>query len=658
MEAVPYTIFRLGPGYLTESYPVDTDCIAKEILSKKGVIGPEYYVVNGITEVLKKYDSLFWGRDGNEEYCRHFKNDLLILAEKYRYSGAYTLLASIHTYFDDQKSFMKLAAEQRNPEGMVSYGIFLVQEGNYKEGFPWVLRGADTGQEDGQLFVAISYHYGTASPLDYDEAAYWYRRAIEDNKNFHAANNLGALYMEVGYYAAALKLFKKAKEYCTGEFEENKIEYMREDGMKDVLSNIDSCRKILKKPLARRAMMFTLQVHDSRLEAMFCCIWDKDGRHVSPPPVFDNTCEVIPKWNPKNKSDIWQEDFMRKILLFRHKIKKYFSSNNRKDNMLLEENSLTALDGEKELFFVTVEVELKKRLFVPNQHELIFFERRVHGMLNQFISRNLLRLDNTFRKHGFFLTYLPALVKRSDNSDVIGYYVADLESLEGFLEFVGEKRTEDIFQYWEYLKEVSLLPPDCAGFLHYNPYRSMTSGALSFDYIMMPFMPDIDFEKMFEVFIGQLDKLPIKQIKLARDEYQDVNLLAPTNRLEIGADYNITLVTFNGTRVKVKMPALSLILFMFFLKETEGIVLKQLSEKRSELLNLYVDISHRNIDEASIDRLVDPTCNSVNEKISRIRRAFVDALGEYASEADLYTPRGIPGEAYRITVSRNSISYV
>lgn len=657
MEAVPYTIFRLGPSYLTECYPVDTDCIVKEILSEKGVIGPEYYTVNGITEVLKTYDSLFWERDGNEEHCRHFKNDLLILAEKYHYSGAYTLLASVLSNYYDQKTFMKLAAEQGNPEGMVSYGIFLVQEGNYEEGFSWILRGADTGQENGQLFVAISYHYGTASPLDYDKAAYWYRRAIKDYKNFHAANNLGTLYMEAGYYDAALKLFKKAKDYCKGGFKESEIEYMGEGRIKDVLSNIDSCKKILKKPMARRAMMFTLQAHDSRLEAMFCCLWDKDGRHVSPPPIFDNTCQITPKWEPKDASDIWQEDFIRKMLLLGCKMKKYFCRNNRKDDMLLGKKSSTVLDSEKEFLFVAVEVELTKRLFVPNQHELIFFERRTHGMLNRFLSRNFLRLDREFRSHGFFLTYLPALIKRSDNSDVVGYYVADMESLAGFLEFVEEKRTEDIFQYWEHLKEVSLLPPDCAGFLHYNPYRSMTSGALSFDYIMMPFMRDVDFEKMFEAFIGQLDKLPIKQIKLARNEHQDVSLLAPTNHLEIGPDYDITLVNPNGTKVKVKMPVLSRILFILFLRESEGIVLKQLSEKRSELLNLYEDISCRNIDETSIDRLVDPTCNSVNEKISRIRRAFVDALGECASEADLYTPRGIPGGAYRITVPRSSVSF-
>ena len=35
MEAVPYTIFRLGPSSFTECYPIDDACISKEILNDK-----------------------------------------------------------------------------------------------------------------------------------------------------------------------------------------------------------------------------------------------------------------------------------------------------------------------------------------------------------------------------------------------------------------------------------------------------------------------------------------------------------------------------------------------------------------------------------------------------------------------------------------------
>jgi hypothetical protein len=324
----------------------------------------------------------------------------------------------------------------------------------------------------------------------------------------------------------------------------------------------------------------------------------------------------------------------------------------------MNESLSTDLSLKEEYLFLSVEVEIKTRLFVPNQHEMIFFERRAHGKLNQFISRNLMRLDRRFRNHGFFFTYLPAMARRSDTSDIIGYYVADIECLSNFWERIEEKRTKDIFLYWEQLKETTLLPPDCAGFLHYNPHRSITTGNLIFDYIMIPVLPETNFEMMFDAFISQLDKVSFDRLQPARLEYREIDLLIPTNRLEISSEYNITLVRPNGDRVEVKMPVLSRVLFIVFLKYPEGIVLKRLSERRKELLDLYEDISHRDINEDSINSLVDPTSNSVNEKISRIRRAFVDALGENANEVDLYVPKGSPGKVYRIMIPRSSVVFI
>lgn len=659
MEAVPYTIFRLGPSYFTERYPIDDTCISKEILNDNGVIGPKYYVEMGVIDSLKNYDNDFFVRSRNEELHEHFKSDLLVLAEKYYNSSAYTLLASISDENVEQKKYMLLAAESGNLAGMVAYGQLLILEGERETGVRWILRGAEGGQEMGQLFIAISYHYGTITPLDYDKAAYWYRRVIKEKKNFFAANNLGTFYMEAGYYRTALKFFKKAVEYHTDELREEDA-YIDNDRLNDMLSNVDSCKKILKSPLRLRPMMFTLQVHDSKLEALFCCIWDQGGRHVAPPPVFDSTSERIPNWEPKDKQDIKRETLVRKIVLFSEQVKYCFCKSNAKaalgDDM--NESLSTDLSLKEEYLFLSVEVEIKTRLFVPNQHEMIFFERRAHGKLNQFISRNLMRLDRRFRNHGFFFTYLPAMARRSDTSDIIGYYVADIECLSNFWERIEEKRTKDIFLYWEQLKETTLLPPDCAGFLHYNPHRSITTGNLIFDYIMIPVLPETNFEMMFDAFISQLDKVSFDRLQPARLEYREIDLLIPTNRLEISSEYNITLVRPNGDRVEVKMPVLSRVLFIVFLKYPEGIVLKRLSERRKELLDLYEDISHRDINEDSINSLVDPTSNSVNEKISRIRRAFVDALGENANEVDLYVPKGSPGKVYRIMIPRSSVVFI
>ena len=143
MEAVPYTIFRLGPGYITECYPIDDACISKEILDDNGVIGPKYYAEMGVIDSLKNYDNDFFARSRNEKLHEHFKSDLLVLAEKYCNSSAYTLLASISNGSVEQKKYMLLAAENGNLAGMVAYGQLLILEGERETGIRWILRGAD-----------------------------------------------------------------------------------------------------------------------------------------------------------------------------------------------------------------------------------------------------------------------------------------------------------------------------------------------------------------------------------------------------------------------------------------------------------------------------------------------------------------------------------
>lgn len=91
-----YTFYPIGPSYFTFSYPVDTDCIEKEILSKEGLIGSAYYAqIPDAIENLKDYDNSWFKEEGNKEVKEHLLADLFLLAEKHQYAGAYTLIASL-----------------------------------------------------------------------------------------------------------------------------------------------------------------------------------------------------------------------------------------------------------------------------------------------------------------------------------------------------------------------------------------------------------------------------------------------------------------------------------------------------------------------------------------------------------------------------------
>ena len=71
----------------------------------------------------------------------------------------------------------------------------------------------------------------------------------------------------------------------------------------------------------------------------------------------------------------------------------------------------------------------------------------------------------------------------------------------------------------------------------------------------------------------------------------------------------------------------------------------------------YRKMSSRKDIEKSINDLIDPTKNSANEKISRIKKAFEDALRRYSDNIDKFVPTGKKGEKYSVKFDRNRIRF-
>ena len=70
-------------------------------------------------------------------------------------------------------------------------------------------------------------------------------------------------------------------------------------------------------------------------------------------------------------------------------------------------------------------------------------------------------------------------------------------------------------------------------------------------------------------------------------------------------------------------------LYLLFLNHPEGIEFKNLVDYREELLQLYQKIGNRiDMDKITetVNRLVNPLDNAINEKCSRIKAAFSDMM--------------------------------
>lgn len=113
-----------------------------------------------------------------------------------------------------------------------------------------------------------------------------------------------------------------------------------------------------------------------------------------------------------------------------------------------------------------------------------------------------------------------------------------------------------------------------------------------------------------------------------------------------------------GYGLEVKMPPLDKALYFLFLRHPEGIRFKELRDYRDELSELYSSVTGRDDIgqiENSIDSLTDPLNNSVNEKCSRIKRAFTKALSDGLAKE--YYIDGKGGEPKSIAIDRSLVTW-
>jgi hypothetical protein len=101
---------------------------------------------------------------------------------------------------------------------------------------------------------------------------------------------------------------------------------------------------------------------------------------------------------------------------------------------------------------------------------------------------------------------------------------------------------------------------------------------------------------------------------------------------------------------EIKLRPLEKALYFLFSRYSEGLYLSDLKNYKRELEEIYKDISHTGLIEdmnKRIEDLVDVTNrNSASEKISRIKRAFEEAIGP--DLAKHYYIQGGNGEKKRV----------
>ncbi len=140
------------------------------------------------------------------------------------------------------------------------------------------------------------------------------------------------------------------------------------------------------------------------------------------------------------------------------------------------------------------------------------------------------------------------------------------------------------------------------------------------------------------------------------------------SRLLITADFRFVLMDYDN--LEIELQPVHKAVYLLFLAHPEGIEFKRLGDYRDELTRYYMTTARwmdRQKIEESVNHLTNPLDNAINEKCSRIKKAFSDVMDDYRASYYIissHTKKHVNGSAriwYErlkvITLPRELVNY-
>lgn len=130
--------------------------------------------------------------------------------------------------------------------------------------------------------------------------------------------------------------------------------------------------------------------------------------------------------------------------------------------------------------------------------------------------------------------------------------------------------------------------------------------------------------------IAQMYLNEIRKLGLSPDQLRSLIVTdkPKASQLIVTEKFDIFLPDYKGGMTICMTPLMKTI-YLFFLRHTEGVAIKDLPDYRTELMTIYgrvSNVSDRERQENSVEQLVHPFNNSINEKLSKIKKGFIDMM--------------------------------
>lgn len=163
-----------------------------------------------------------------------------------------------------------------------------------------------------------------------------------------------------------------------------------------------------------------------------------------------------------------------------------------------------------------------------------------------------------------------------------------------------------------------------------------------------PAIQDLEPDEQAKSILAEIERLQRKYGITIEELEAVIAFRVKLSRLRITEKKAIVLEDFDHR--EVKMDTLTKAVFLLYLKHPEGIRYKELSDYQQELEEIYSSITGReDLDSIrkSVSDLCDPLNNSINEKVSKVKKAFKDVVNEHTAkfyyiDGKKERPRGSP----------------
>lgn len=318
--------------------------------------------------------------------------------------------------------------------------------------------------------------------------------------------------------------------------------------------------------------------------------------------------------------------------------------------------------------------------FIPDDNEIVYLESEYDADANKFVKENIELIRERLATRGLTFVYMPELkVSKEMIKSMFAYHspqskpdaeitIDDAISLPSdfLLDYMihpenrnnikasfawyGHKHVLfDCYKTWYYYNYISFDPKealaDPLGVIDdmlpelgtkkrfkegvYSMKKPSEEDANTADYNF-----DAETQKILEDIQKQLDSIRLKGI----GEAIIAKYVSPRpvlSHIRITNDFRIFLDDYNN--LEIKMEPLVKAVYILFLRHEDGIAFKELSDHGVELETIYRAIKQKqnDIDEKmasktntpsispNIKKLINPLDNSINEKCTRIKEAFI-----------------------------------